>query len=90
MPATRAPSVPKLANPTERLNGKIERRTDVVDIFLYEDAITRLFGALLLDHDDECAVQRERCVTLESITQLNDDPALMRRPWRPDQYRPGQ
>lgn len=33
------------ANPLERLNGEIKRRTEVVGIFLNEAAITRFVGS---------------------------------------------
>ncbi|KAF0119667.1 MAG: transposase mutator type, partial [Xanthobacteraceae bacterium] len=45
-------------NPLERLNGEIERHTEVIGIFLNEAAITRLVGAILLGQNDEWAVQR--------------------------------
>src|SRR6202008_301007 len=61
-------------NPLERLNGEIKRRTQVVGIFPNEDAITRLVGAILLEQNDEWAVQRARYMTLETIAPLIDDP----------------
>jgi putative transposase len=63
-------------NPIERLNGEIKRRTDVVGIFPNEDAIVRLVGAILLEQNDEWAVQRARYMTLETITTLSDDQAV--------------
>jgi len=61
-------------NPIERLNGQIKRRTEVVGIFLNEDAIVRLVGAMLLDQNDEWAVQRALYMTLGTIAPLSDDP----------------
>jgi transposase-like protein len=61
-------------NLLERLNGEIERRTEVVGVFPNEDAITRLVGAILLEQNDEWAVQRARYITLETIATLSDDP----------------
>jgi len=61
-------------NPLERVNGEIKRRTEVVGIFPNEAAITRLVGAILLEQNDEWAVQRARYMTLETIAPISDDP----------------
>ena len=63
-------------NPLERINGEIKRRTEVVGIFPNEAAITRLVGAILLEQNDEWAVQRARYITLESIVPVGDDPIV--------------
>lgn len=63
-------------NPIERLNGEIKRRTEVVGIFPNDDAIVRLVGALLLEQNDEWAVQRARYMTLETIAPLGNDPLI--------------
>ena len=60
-------------NPFDRLTGEIKRRTNVVGIFPNEHAITRLFGAILLERNDEWAVQRGRYMSLETIAPLSDD-----------------
>jgi putative transposase len=67
---------PHSTNPLERLNGEIKRRTEVVGIFPNEAAITRHVGAILLEQNDEWAVQRSRYMTLETIAPMPDDPII--------------
>jgi transposase-like protein len=63
-------------DPLERVNGEIKRRTEVVGIFPNEAAIFRLVGAILLEQNDEWAVQRARYMTLETIAPMSDDPII--------------
>jgi transposase-like protein len=51
----------------------------VVGIFPNEEAITRLVGAILMEQNDEWAVQRTRYMTLVTIATVSDD-ALVRLP----------
>jgi transposase-like protein len=62
-------------NPLERLNGEIKRRTNVVGIFPNEAAIYRLVGAMLLEQNDEWALQR-RYLTLETLADLGENPNI--------------
>ncbi len=58
------------------MNGEIKPRTDVVGNF--PTAITRQVWALLLEQNDEWAVQRARYMRLETIASIGD--ALMSLP----------
>ena len=63
-------------NGLERLNGEVKRRTEVVGIFPNNEAIVRLVGAILLEQNDEWAVQRARYMALETMAALSDDPVV--------------
>jgi putative transposase len=63
-------------NPIRRLTGAIKRRTAVVGIFPNDAAVIRLVGAIRLQQYDEGAVQRARCMTLETMPPLSDDPSV--------------
>jgi hypothetical protein len=63
-----------VTNPLERLNGEIKRRSEVVGIFPNEAAVTRLI--VLLEQNDEWAVQRARYMSLETIAPLSDAPIV--------------
>jgi putative transposase len=70
------PHRPKLhsTNSIERPIGEIKRRTEVVGIFPNDEAIIRLVGAILLEQNDEWAVQRARYMILETIAPFSEDP----------------
>jgi transposase-like protein len=60
-------------NSLERINGKIKRHPHVVGIFPNDEAIYRLVGAILMEQNDEWAVQRARYMTLETIAARGND-----------------
>jgi len=62
-------------NTLERLNGEVKRRSDVIGIFPNDAAIIRLVGALLLEQNDEWAIQR-RYVTLETLATIGENPDI--------------
>ena len=60
-------------NSLERINGKVKRHPHVVGIFPNDEAIYRLVGAILMEQNDEWAVQRARYMTLETIAARGND-----------------
>ena len=59
-------------NPLERLHGEIRRRTGLVGMVPNQETITRPIGAILLEHNDESAVQSTRYMTLEPIASVRE------------------
>ena len=48
----------------------------MVGIFPNDAAVTRLVGAILIEQNDEWAVQRSRYMSLETIASVSDDPDI--------------
>ena len=66
-------------NLLERVNEEIKRRTRVVGIFPNDAAITRLVGAVLLEHHEHWQLEGRRMFSAESmaaIPELDDIPSL--------------
>ena len=59
----------------ERLDGKIKPRADVVSIFPNGKAIVRVVCALLMEQNDEFAIQK-RYMSLESLAAMSENPAI--------------
>ena len=62
-------------NVLERLNGEIRRRGHVVGTPPNEAPIRRLAGALLLEQNDENAIQK-RYMSLESLAAMSENPPI--------------
>lgn len=54
----------------------VNRFGHMVGMFPKENAMVRLIGAVLLEQNDEWAVQRARYMTLETIAPLSDDSSV--------------
>lgn len=53
----------------------------MADSFPNEAAILRLAGTMVMEKNDEWAVQRARHMTLETIAPLSDDPSVKLPAW---------
>ncbi len=60
-------------NPLERVNGEIKRKTDIVGILQNKHAVIHLVDAILLEQNDEWAVQKAPYVTMEFTTSMSED-----------------
>jgi putative transposase len=61
--------------PLERLNGELNRRSDVIGIYPNDRTIIGFVGALTHEQSDEWAVAR-RYITLETLNPMSDDPMI--------------
>ena len=61
------------ANPLERVNLEIARRSDVVGIYPNDAALLRLATRLLVEQNDEWLIQK-RYLSLHSLALLTDGP----------------
>lgn len=72
-------SVLRSAVAARYLNKEIKRRSDVVGIFPNPAKLIRLFGALLLEQDDDGAVAERRYFSAESMKQTTTPTPVARR-----------
>ena len=95
-----APEVEAFLALSSSLNGRampktwrkkyINARPDpsVLEVFPNEAAITQLVGAILLEQNDQWAVQRARYMTRETMTEMLDPPPSICPLWQPDNRNP--
>ena len=63
--------------PTDAFGAELRRRTDVIGVFPNDEAVIRLVGAILLERNDEGAVQRGRYMTLEPVATASDNSVVL-------------
>jgi hypothetical protein len=71
-----SPSSCRRASPPSTAPTFARQIPEVVGILPNEAALTRLIGTLLLEQNDEWAVQRARHMTLETIAPMSNDPIV--------------